>query len=215
MPVIAPAITEESADAYKVQVERMHEFTERAHIDLCDGEFAPTFTVGAAQLWWPQEWIVDVHAMVARPSEHVESLVSLKPHLIIFHAETSEDIVPVLQYVKKIGIKAGLALLRPTVPSTVAPAINEADHVMIFTGELGRHGGTASLMQLEKVRLIRAIKPNVEIGWDGGVTIDDAFSIANGGVDVLNVGGALASAADPKAVYEQLVNEINKQGVIG
>jgi ribulose-phosphate 3-epimerase len=214
MPAIAPAITEESADAYKVQVERMHDFTQRAHIDLCDGEFAPTFTVGAAQLWWPQEWIVDIHAMVARPSEHVETLVSLKPHLIIFHAETGEDVIPVLQYVKKFGIKAGLALLKPTVPSTVAAAINEADHVMIFTGELGRHGGTASLMQLEKVRLIRAIKSGVEIGWDGGVTVDDAFSIANGGIDVLNVGGALASAADPKAVYDQLVSEINKQGVI-
>jgi ribulose-phosphate 3-epimerase len=214
MAVIAPAITEESADAYKVQVERMHGFTQRAHVDLCDGEFAPTFTVGAAQLWWPQEWIVDIHAMVARPSEHVETLVSLKPHLIIFHAETGEDIVPVLQYVKKFGVKAGLALMRPTVPSTVAAAINEADHVMIFTGELGRHGGTASMMQLEKVRLIRAIKQGVEIGWDGGVNVDDAFSIANGGIDVLNVGGVLASAADPKAVYDQLVSEINKQGVI-
>jgi ribulose-phosphate 3-epimerase len=134
--------------------------------------------------------------------------------LIIFHAETGEDIIPVLQYVKKFGIKAGLALLKPTVPSTVAAAINEADHVMIFTGELGRHGGTASLMQLEKVRLIRAIKSGVEVGWDGGVTVDDAFSIANGGIDVLNVGGALANAADPKAVYDQLVSEINKQGVI-
>jgi ribulose-phosphate 3-epimerase len=214
MAVIAPAITEESADAYKVQVERMHGFTQRAHVDLCDGEFAPTFTVGAAQLWWPQEWIVDIHAMVARPSEHVETLVSLKPNLIIFHAETGEDIVPVLQYVKKFGVKAGLALMRPTVPSTVAAAINEADHVMIFTGELGRHGGTASMMQLEKVRLIRAIKQGVEIGWDGGVNVDDAFSIANGGIDVLNVGGVLASAADPKAVYDQLVSEINKQGVI-
>lgn len=215
MRVIAPAITEESADAYKVQVERMHDFTQRAHIDLCDGEFAPTFTIGAAQLWWPQEWTVDIHAMVARPSEHVETLVSLKPQLIIFHVETSENIIPVLQYVKKFGIKAGVALLRPTVPSTVAAAIGEADHVMVFSGELGRHGGTASMMQLEKVRLIRAIKAGVEIGWDGGVTVDDAFSIANGGVDVLNVGGALASAADPKAVYAQLVNEINKQGVIG
>ncbi len=214
MPVIAPAILAESAEIYKAEVERVHEFTERAHIDLCDGEFAPTFTIGAAQLWWPQEWIVDIHAMVARPSEHVETLVSLKPHTIIFHSETGEDIIPVLQHVKKFGIKAGLALLRTTVPSTVAAAINEADHVMVFSGELGHHGGVASLMQLEKVRLIKAIKPGVEVGWDGGVTIDNAFSLSQGGVDVLNIGGAFANAADPKDVYAKLVSEINKQGVI-
>lgn len=214
MSVIAPAILSDSPDDYKMQVERIHTFTERVHIDIADGEFAPTFTVGAAQVWWPQEWTVDIHAMVARPSEHLETLVSLKPNMIIFHAEVSEDIIPVLQHVKKFGIKAGLALLRPTVPSVVAGAIQEADHVMIFSGDLGKYGGTASLMQLEKVRLIKLIKPDVEIGWDGGVTIENAYSISQGGVDVLNVGKTIARSDDPQSVYATLVSEINKHGII-
>jgi ribulose-phosphate 3-epimerase len=69
-------------------------------------------------------------------------------------------------------------------------------------------------MQLEKVRLIRAIKPDVEIGWDGGVTLENAFSLAQGGVDVLNVGGTIAKSDDPGAAYSALVAEINKHGVI-
>jgi len=214
MSVIAPAILVETPDAYKEMIERLHGFAERVHIDVSDGEFAPTFTVGAAQLWWPQEWTVDIHAMVARPSEHLETLISLKPNMIIFHAEASEDVLPVLQHVKKFGIKAGLALLRPTVPSTVAAVIQEADHVMIFSGDLGKYGGTASMMQLEKVRLIRAIKPEVEIGWDGGVNAENAYSVAQGGVDVLNVGKTIATADDPKSVYATLVSEINKHGVL-
>jgi ribulose-phosphate 3-epimerase len=214
MSTIAPAILAETPDDYKAQIERVHTFTERVHIDICDGEFAPTFTVGAAQVWWPQDWTVDIHAMVARPSEHLETLISLKPHMIIFHAETSEDIVPILEHVKKFEIKAGLALLRSTVPATVQPAIQAADHVMIFSGELGKYGGTASLMQLEKVRLIKNIKPDVEIGWDGGVNIENAYSLAQGGVDVLNVGATIANSQDPQTVYATLVNEINKHGII-
>lgn len=214
MSTIAPALLAETADDYKAMVERIHPFAKRVHIDICDGEFAPTFTVGAAQVWWPQEWMVDIHAMVARPSEHLETLISLKPHLIIFHAETQEDIVPVLQHVKQFGIKAGVALLRSTVPSTVAPAIQAADHVMIFSGELGKYGGTASLMQLEKVRLIRMIRQDIEIGWDGGANVENAYSLSQGGVDVLNVGGAIAKADDPQAIYNALVAEINKHGVI-
>ena len=155
MSIIAPAILSDNPDDYKTQVERLHEIVERVHVDIADGEFAPSFTINAAQVWWPQEWKVDIHAMVARPSEHLETLISLKPHMIIFHAETSEDIVPVLQHVKKFGIQAGVALLRSTVPQTVAAAINEADHVMIFSGTLGSYGGTASLMQLEKIRLVQ------------------------------------------------------------
>jgi ribulose-phosphate 3-epimerase len=214
MTVIAPAILADSADTYKTQIEKLHGIADRVHVDICDGEFAPTFTISAAQVWWPQEWTIDIHAMVARPSEYLETLVSLKPTMIIFHAETGEDIVPVLQQVKKVGIKAGLALLKQTVPSTVAAAINEADHVMVFTGNLGHYGGLASLMQLEKVRLIRAIKPDVEIGWDGGATVENAYSIAQGGVDVIDVGGTLATATDVKDIYNKLVSEVNKQGVI-
>jgi ribulose-phosphate 3-epimerase len=146
--------------------------------------------------------------------EYVDSLIGLKPSLIIFHVEAVADIVPVLKQVKRAGIKAGIALQRPTVPATVEEAIKEADHVMVFTGTLGQYGGTASLMQLEKVRLIKAINPSVEIGWDGGVNADNAYTLRQGGVDVLNVGGAIANAAEPGAVYATLVSEINKHGVI-
>jgi ribulose-phosphate 3-epimerase len=214
MSVIAPAILAETPEDYKTKVERLQPFATRVHVDLCDGEFSPTFTVGAAQLWWPQEWTVDVHAMVARPSEHLETLISLKPHMIIFHAEAGEDIVPVMQHVQKFGIKAGVALLRATVPSTAAAAIQAADHVMIFTGDLGKYGGTASLMQLEKIRLIRVLHQGVEIGWDGGINLENIYGLSQGGVEVLNVGATLATAENPQATYEALTNEINKHRVI-
>jgi ribulose-phosphate 3-epimerase len=119
-----------------------------------------------------------------------------------------------MQYIKQNGIKAGVALQRSTVPQTVGGVIEAADHVMIFSGDLGHYGGTASMMQLEKVRLIRAIKQDVEIGWDGGVTVENAFSLAHGGIDVLNVGATIAKSADPASTYATLVNEINKEGVI-
>lgn len=214
MTVIAPALLAENADSYKEQAERLHGFAQRVHIDVSDGEFAPTFTVASAQIWWPQEWTVDIHAMVARPSEHLQALIALKPSMIIFHVEVKEDLVPMLQYLQKIGIKAGIALQRSTAPSTVTQLIEVADHVMIFSGELGHYGGVASLMQLEKVRLIRAIKQSVEIGWDGGVTVENAYGLSQGGVDVLNVGATIAKAADPAAAYAALTNEISKKGVL-
>jgi ribulose-phosphate 3-epimerase len=196
MPVVAPALLCETDDMYKQTVERLMPFAQRVHIDISDGEFAPTFTVSADRVYWAQNWQADIHAMVARPSEYVQKLVAMKPNLIIFHAE------------------AGIALQRATVPATIAGLIEKVDHVMIFSGTLGHYGGTASLMQLEKVRLIKEIRPTVEIGWDGGVNVENAFSLAQGGVDVLNAGGAIAKSDDPAAAYAALVNESNKHGVI-
>ncbi len=214
MSVIAPCITVETAEDYKATIERLHPFVQRVHIDISDGEFAPTFLLGEAQVWWPKEWIVDIHAMVARPAEHVQALIALKPSLITFHVEAGVDLLPIMDQIKKAGIKAGIALLKPTVPSTVSAMIQAADHVLIFSGNLGHYGGSASLMQLEKVRLVKAINPNVEIGWDGGVNLDNAYTLTQGGVNVLNSGGAIAEAENPASAYATLVKEINKHGVI-
>ncbi|MDK2899384.1 MAG: ribulose-phosphate 3-epimerase [Patescibacteria group bacterium] len=214
MSVIAPSITVETEEDFKASVERVMPFAQRVHIDVSDGEFSPVFMVGVDKIWWPREWTVDIHAMVMRPIEYVDKLISLRPNLITFHAEANADLLPILENIKKHDIKAGIAMLKTTVPNTVTDLIKMADHVLIFSGDLGHYGGVASLMQLEKIRLVKAINPNVEIGWDGGVSVDNAFTLAQGNVDVLNVGGALANADDPAKVYDTLISEINKQGVI-
>lgn len=214
MSQIVPTVMAETLDQLTEATQRLQPFARRIHIDISDGEFAPTFLLPEAQLFWPEGWDVDIHAMVTRPSEHIQQLIQLKPHMVIFHAETQEDVVPHFATLKQAGIKAGLALLKTTVPSTVQPAIEAADHVMIFSGDLGKFGGTASLMQLEKVRLIKKMKPGIEIGWDGGVKLDNAYTLTQGGVDVLNVGGEIANSATPADTYNELVREINKHGVI-
>jgi ribulose-phosphate 3-epimerase len=214
MAVIVPTIMVETLEQFQEASERIAPFARRLHIDISDGEFAPTFLLPADQMYWPSEWEIDIHAMVARPSEQLQQLISMKPSLIIIHSEVDEDINQLITQIKQAGIKAGLALLKPTVPATIADAIKAADHVMIFSGELGKFGGTASMMQLEKVRLVKAINPQAEIGWDGGVNIENAYTLTQGGVDVLNSGGLFANAANPAETYQTMVREINKHGVI-
>lgn len=214
MAVVAPTITTETLDEYKASVDMLSPFAKRVHIDVSDGEFTPRFLLGEAQLFWPTEWEVDIHVMVKRPSEHLAQIIALKPALIIFHVEIEEDRVAIVNQIKAAGIKAGIALLRSTVPSTVADVIKLVDHVMIFSGDLGKQGGTASLMQLEKIRLIKAINPAVEIGWDGGVNNENAYTLAQGNVNVLNAGSAVSETDNPAEAYAVLTREINKHGVI-
>lgn len=213
--VIAPTITAENAEQYKNQVERISGFAELVHIDISDGEFAPVFLTGIDELWAPEGWTVDIHAMVNNLSDYIPKLIALRPRTIIIHAEATGDVISALRQIKQANIRAGLALLKPTVPIAVAEMIKQAEHVMIFSGELGRFGGTASMMQLEKIRLIKSINPNIEVGWDGGVMIENAYSLVQGGVDVLNVGGVIQKATNPKEVFSKLQQEISRTGVLG
>lgn len=214
--IISPAILAETPDQYKEQADRISGFAERVHIDITDGVFAPTMTVSPSDLWAPAGWTVDIHAMVNDLDAYLPQLIALRPHLIIIHAEASGgDVVQSLRQIKQAGIMAGLALLRPTVPSTVEPMIKEAEHVLIFSGNLGKFGGSASMMQIEKIKLIKSINNSVEIGWDGGIMVDNAYNLVQGGVNVLNVGGAIHKATDPHRIFTRLQEEISKTGVLG
>lgn len=215
MSIITPAILATNPEEYKEQVEKIFPFAERVHIDVTDGEFAPNLTLPETQIWWPQEWKVDIHMMVARPSEHIDAIIQLNPNMVVFHSEVEEDLVPIFERLKnETMIKPGLALLRSTVPETVAPAIKAAEYILIFSGNLGEMGGVANMMQLEKIRLIKAINSNVEIGWDGGANLSNVFNLTQSGVDVVNVGAAIMQAQDPEQAYHQMETEINRKGAI-
>ena len=101
MSIIAPCITVETEGQYGAVVEKYSLFAQRVQVDISDGEFAPVFLVGPDKIWWPAEWIIDIHAMVAHPLDYIDQLIALKPHLIIFHVETDVNLLPLIKKIKK------------------------------------------------------------------------------------------------------------------
>ena len=214
MAEIVPTILTNDAEQYKKLITAFQPFARRVQIDVSDGTFAPSTTLPLNQLYWPKEWQTDFHMMVVRPSEHLPLILQLKPSLVIFHAEAGEDLLPLFQQLKAAGIKAGVALMRSTFPGSIKQYIESADHVLVFAGEIGKQGGQADMLQAEKIPLIKAINPNAEIGWDGGANLRNVRAIHRAGADVINVGSALTNASDPSAMYEALVADLDKRGVV-
>lgn len=208
--MICPTVLALTPDEYRTQIEHIEGFAERIQVDLCDGEFTSTLTVAPIQAWWPPHLIVDVHLMFVRPLEQLETLVSLKPHMVIIHAEAKGDLLGMVHHLQKLGIKAGVALLKDTEPESVEGLITAADHVLLFAGHLGSFGGDADMDVLKKVEKIRTIKPDVEIGWDGGANESNVAELKAGGIDVINVGGAIQKSDDPQNAYATLVEKVTE-----
>ncbi len=211
---IVPTVLTDNKQDYRAQVERINVFTRRVQIDITDGVFAPVETLDITNVWWPKNWEADLHLMVAKPSEHLDTVLKLGPSLCILHAEASEDLTPAFSTLHEAGIKVGVALLPSTFPGLVKNYIEMADHVLIFAGQLGMQGSPADLMQMEKIPLVRNMKPEVEIGWDGGANMTNVRALAHADLDVINVGSAIALADDPAEAFQQLVAEIDKNGVV-
>jgi ribulose-phosphate 3-epimerase len=157
-----------------------------------------------SSVWWPEHITADIHIMYQQPAPSLSMLMHLKPSLVVFHYEAEVDHTAFAGQLRAAGIKAGLAVLRETTVSDIKPLLKHFDHVMIFSGKLGYHGGASDLGPLEKVRAVRAAFPDIEIAWDGGVNDQNARELVDGGVDVLNVGGFIHKAPDPQAAYAKL-----------
>ena len=185
-------------------MERLLPFAQRVHIDLMDGEFAPTKSPGLDQVWWPHELTADIHLMYQRPMESVEQLIKLKPNLVVIHNEADVHHMDFAARLHQHDIEVGLAILHDTPIEHAYQIMHSFDHVLVFSGDLGKHGGVADLGLLDKVRKIRDHHPEVEIGWDGGINDQNAPALIEAGVAVLNVGGFIQNADDPARAYAKL-----------
>ncbi|MBP6880657.1 hypothetical protein KBC31_03460 [Candidatus Saccharibacteria bacterium] len=207
MAVICPTLLAYNTEEYKQAVERVA-FAPRVQVDLMDGVFAPTKSIGIGDVYWNENQIADIHLMYKQPTGHIDALIALKPKTIILHAESDGDIESLLLKVKSSGISAGLCVLPETSVESVKGIIKQIEHLLIFGGKLGYNGGKADLSQLEKAGLAKAINPDIEIGWDGGANIENAREMQLKGVDVINVGGGIHAQPNPEVAYRNILASV-------
>lgn len=206
MSIICPTLLAGEPHDYREQVERITPFASRVQVDLMDGVFTETRSINPIQAWWPEGAMADIHLMFEDPVSQIETLISLQPNMVIIHAEAAGNLLGMVEHLKKFKLKTGVALLKDTTPQDAHALIQAVDHVLLFSGNLGKFGGKADMNVLEKVPEVKQINPRVEIGWDGGANLENVKALSSGGIDVINVGGVLHRAEDPKKIYEKLVH---------
>ncbi len=210
MSIICPSVTPttSSIDEYRQMLEKVTAFAPRVQIDLMDSEFASPKTISVADIWWPENVIADIHLMYRHPVDFMETIVNLGPNLVIIHAEAEGELARFMEFLRSNGIKTGVALLQQTSVASASELLKLADHALIFSGALGSYGGIADLDLLSKIPEIRTLNSTIEIGWDGGANMETVEALAHGGVDVINVGGAIQKALYPQDVYANLVRRV-------
>ena len=212
MAVICPAILAADKKIYHQEMEQVGKVAQRIQIDLTDSRFAPTPTVRPEDAWWPAGVKADFHLMYHQPLEAVKIILQHQAHMIIVHTEAKGDFSGLADFCHQAGVKVGVALLPQTQTDKVLPALSKIDHVLIFSGDLGRYGGHADFSLLVKIARIKKHKPSLEFGWDGGVNDQNVSRLISGGVDVLKVGGYIQDAPDPLKAFAALQRIADETG---
>jgi ribulose-phosphate 3-epimerase len=181
--------------------ELKHAGVKLLHIDVMDGCFCPTLTVGApvvARIKTPL-W-KDVHLMVNEPIEMVPAFVAAGADIVTIHAESTRHPHRVLQLLGELtnandpsrGIVRGLALNPGTPVTAIVPLLDHIDLVLLLAVNPGWSGQKFIAGTRERLRQLRDLAgDDVIAAVDGGITKENFGEVAGMGADILVTGSAV------------------------
>ncbi|MDR0325354.1 MAG: ribulose-phosphate 3-epimerase [Oscillospiraceae bacterium] len=182
------------------------------HLDVMDGHFVPNLSFGphiCAGLLKHTSLPIDVHLMVEKPSRFIDPFLHAGASSVILHVEVrdSEPIPQMLREIKEAGATPAVSLRPQTPLEMLEPYLPLVGRVLLMSVEPGYGGQTFLPGSLERARALRAmidrVSPGIQLQMDGGVTLDNAGSILEAGVDILIAGSAVFDAPDIEARCEE------------
>ncbi|MCK9356341.1 MAG: ribulose-phosphate 3-epimerase [Dehalococcoidia bacterium] len=202
---IVPAILTDSEVALSRMVSLANVFAPFVQVDIMDGVFVPTVSVRAEGLQRQDiRFAWEAHLMVAHPLPHLESFRRAGASRIIFHVEAEDEAALVILQARSLGLGVGVALNPPTPVGAIESFISAVDSVLLMTVYPGYYGAPFVPDVMKKVSLVRALRPDIEIGVDGGIKEGNLPDVVGYGVDTVCVGSAVFGQPDPAASFVRL-----------
>ena len=177
---------------------------EWVHMDVMDGSFVPEITFGAQMVKAVRavtELPLDVHLMIEKPENHIDSFLKAGSDIITFHLEAVVHAHRVVQMIKAGGAKVGVSLVPSTPVALAKELLAEVDLVLIMTVNPGYGGQSMIPFCLDKVRELAALREalglDFEISVDGGINPETISAAREAGIDVFVAGSAFFGAENP------------------
>lgn len=167
---------------------------DRIHFDVMDGQFVPPITFGAQlvkSLRSVGEVPFEAHLMTRTPEAHFEAFAEAGCSTIIFHAEATVHAHRLAQSLRKMGLKAGIAINPGTPACEIEPIGIDVDLALVMTVNPGWGGQTFIEGALEKVRELRRAFPSLDIEVDGGIDPQTLLRAKAAGANVFVAGSYL------------------------
>lgn len=180
------------------------------HLDLMDGHYVPNLSFGfpiVSTVHRISDKPLDAHLMVTNPQDYVDALAELGVGWISFHQETVFHSHRLVQKIKSLGVKAGIALNPATPVSTLQDILPELDFVLVMSVNPGYSAQKFIPGAIAKIRKLSSLKldyPQLKIEVDGGVNDSNCKDLISAGADILVSASYIFSSAN----YSNSINKL-------
>ena len=169
------------------------------HVDVMDGKFVKNKTMPFSEMKNIYKYTdkrLIVHLIVENPSKYIPLYAELNTECILFHIESSEDIVKNLELIKSFSIKCGLVINPETKVNELVPYLPYLDEVLVMSvipGEGGQKFIPSTSDKLKELKeLIKSYNLNILIDVDGGVCDDVLDKVVD--ADILTSGSYIINS---------------------
>ena len=160
--------------------------------------------VAAARKACP-DTVIDVKLGCIDPENRVAEFAAAGADAISFHPEATKQPAAVAHKIRDAGVASGIVLNPGTAVASVAPLLDMVDIAVVMLVSPGHGGPKYTEQAVDKVRALRALRPDLHISVDGGVNAKLAPEFLRAGANVLVAGGAIFKADDKASVVAELI----------
>ena len=137
----------------------------------------------------------DVHLMIVQPERYLADFKAAGADMLVVHAEATVHLQRTLAEIRRLGMKAGVALNPATPLSVLDYVTDDVDMVLVMSVNPGFGGQKFLPATIRKVAELRAKlnaagRADCLVQVDGGVNIDNTGTLVRAGADVLVSGSA-------------------------
>ena len=208
---LAPSVLAADFAHLADHVAAVEPFSDLLHVDVMDGHFVPPITIGPVvvkALRRITSLPLECHLMVTEPERQVEQFAEAGGDSAVWHLESPPDPKPVLTLVRKLGMRAGLAINPETPFETAVPYLEEIDVLNVMTVHPGWAGQRFLRDVLPKIRAAReyisAAGLAIDISVDGGVGLETGRECLQAGANVIGAATAIFGRPDAGAAAAEM-----------
>lgn len=173
------------------------------HFDVMDGHFISNIGFGPGvvrQLRSEVTLPFGVHLMVEKPEPLIEHYIEAGSETIYVHSEACHFLRRALRLIQHKNAKAGVALNPSTSIGRIKHVLDQVDAILLLTNNdstiLGDYHDQQFIPTMiskieETKRLVNEGGAHIEIAVDGGITADNAASVAKAGARLIVSGSAI------------------------
>lgn len=210
MVLVAPSLLSADFSKLKDEITALEKAgADMIHLDIMDGHFVPNLTFGASVVKALRPYTklpFDVHLMVDYPEHFILPFKDAGADIITVHAESTVHLDALLDKIKNLGLKAGVAINPATDETVIKYVIDKIDLVLVMSVNPGFGGQTFISSSVDKIarikKLIKGHKILIEV--DGGINPLSGGQCVSAGADVLVAGTAVFKGGEYKKNIESL-----------